>query len=399
MVRVIKTEADYRNTLREIDSLITLDPMPGTEEAERLELLTLVVRDYEAKQFPVAKPDPVDALQFRMEQQGLTQRDLIPFLGSRSKVSEILARKRPLTLSMIRALNKGLGIPAEVLLHDQSIEALDEPSINWDRFPIRHMLKRGWVRPGDALDPEAVMREFVAPLGDLSAVPSLYRRTRHFRGGRDIDQYALTAWTLRVVMRGLERRNAARYVPGTVTKKFLKEVVALSWSARGPLLAQEYLELHGIPMVVEPHLPRTHLDGAAILAPNGQPIIGLTIRHDRLDNFWFCLMHELVHVATHLSTEDKGFYDDLDARHRDPREREADMVASEVLVPANEWENSAARNLRTAEAAQALARKLRIHPAIVAGRMRYEWKNFRLLKHLVGHGEVQRLFEDVTWPD
>ncbi len=118
--KVIKTRDEYDSVLAEIDRLVTRDPDPGTTEADRLEILTVLARDYESRTLPRITVDPVDAIQFRMEQQGLRQRDLVPYLGSKSKVSEVLARKRPLTLSMIRALHSGLGIPAESLLGEKS---------------------------------------------------------------------------------------------------------------------------------------------------------------------------------------------------------------------------------------------------------------------------------------
>jgi HTH-type transcriptional regulator/antitoxin HigA len=110
-------------------------------------------------------------------------------------------------------------------------------------------------------------------------------------------------------------------------------------------------------------------------------------------------MHELGHVALHLRAAGDGFYDDLDTEDlEDQREREADDMAREALVPRMMWNESPARSLRSPEAAQHLAEKLRIHPAIVAGRMRYEAKNYRILTQLVGSGEVRKAFSDVTWP-
>ena len=112
--RVIKTEAECVAALTRIEKL--MGARPNTPQGEELELLSLLVHDYEEKVFPIDKPDPVVAIRFRMEQQGLKPGDLIPFLGSRSRVSEVLSGRRGLSLKMIRALVRGLGIPAEVLL-------------------------------------------------------------------------------------------------------------------------------------------------------------------------------------------------------------------------------------------------------------------------------------------
>ena len=117
-IAVIKNQAQYEDAIQVLESLMERDPPPGTEEADKLELLGLLLEDYESKHVDIGMPNPVDAIKFRMEQQGLKQRDLVPYIGSAARVSEILAHKRPLTLRMIRALNQGLGIPAEVLIQE-----------------------------------------------------------------------------------------------------------------------------------------------------------------------------------------------------------------------------------------------------------------------------------------
>ena len=93
-----------------------MDAQPGSAEEDELELLALLVEKYEAEHYPIDPPDPVEAIKFRMDQEALTAKDMIQFLGSQSKVSEVLNYKRPLSLTMIRKLQTGLGIPAEVLL-------------------------------------------------------------------------------------------------------------------------------------------------------------------------------------------------------------------------------------------------------------------------------------------
>jgi HTH-type transcriptional regulator/antitoxin HigA len=114
--KILKTEADHRTALAHIDSLMS--SAPGTPEADELELWVHLVEEYEEKTSPIPLPDPIEAIRFRMEQQGLKQKDLIPFIGSTSKVSEVMNGKRPLSIAMIRQLHEGLGIPAEVLISD-----------------------------------------------------------------------------------------------------------------------------------------------------------------------------------------------------------------------------------------------------------------------------------------
>jgi HTH-type transcriptional regulator / antitoxin HigA len=114
--KVIKTEAQYQATLARIEEIF--DARPRTAKGEELELLLLLVESYEESAYPIGLPDPVSALRFRMEQSGLKPKDLVPYIGSRSKVSEVLSGRRPLSLAMIRRLVAGLHLPAEVALQE-----------------------------------------------------------------------------------------------------------------------------------------------------------------------------------------------------------------------------------------------------------------------------------------
>lgn len=110
----IKTETDYDEALREIEAL--WEAPEGSSEADRLEVFVTLVEAYEAKHHPIDPPDPIEAIKFRLEQGALSPRDLEKYIGSPGRVSEVLDRKRPLTLEMIRRLHRELGIPAEVLI-------------------------------------------------------------------------------------------------------------------------------------------------------------------------------------------------------------------------------------------------------------------------------------------
>lgn len=113
-IRPIKTEQDYHSALTRIEALWGVSK--DTPEGDELDLLVTLVEAYEMKHYPIAPPDPIDAIKFRMEQLGMTPADMVQYLGSQSRVSEILNRKRQLTLSMIKTLYKDLKIPAEILL-------------------------------------------------------------------------------------------------------------------------------------------------------------------------------------------------------------------------------------------------------------------------------------------
>ncbi len=401
--KVIKNREEYEEALRAIEQYMDLDPDPGTVEADQLELLTLLVRDYESRNFPILAPDPIDAIRFRMDQAQLSQRDLIPYMGSKSKVSEVLSKRRPLTLSMIRALHEGLGIPAKALLATgETDRGTDNNTLDWSEFPLTTMVKRGWIpasRGDAAARPQALIEHFLAPVGDPRSVLALYRQSTVVRSARPLDKYALVAWTVRVLTRAIEVTSRFSQKAAAVDSEFMREITKLSWFDEGPRLAKEFLEKHGIAVIIEPHLPKTYLDGASMLIPSKKtPVIGMSLRYDRIDNFWYCLMHELAHVSKHLTTNHQAFYDDLDVDNpADPRELEADELAGESLIPQDVWAASPAKAIPSPQAVERLAKELRIHPGIVAGRIRFERKNFRLLNQLVGHGKVRKLFPEITW--
>lgn len=399
-IKPIRTEADYEAALARAGTL--MDAESGTPEGEELDVLVDLIEHYEAKHVPTGYPSPLAAIEFRMEQGGLTQRDLVPFIGSRAKVSEVLSGKRQLTMPMARALHEHLGIPAAVLLQERGA-TLDEPlaGIDWERFPLKAMVKLGWVP--NVRDLTARAEELIGDLirragGPEVAGAALYRKNDHARANAKTDPYALKAWCWQVLATANEDRPSTAYEPGTVTLEFLRQIARLSWSEDGPRLAKEFLARHGIPLVVVPHLPRTHLDGAALRLGDGRPVIGLTLRYDRVDNFWFCLLHELAHVGRHMDDgEGDAFVDDLTLRDveggkGDPKEAQADEWAEEALVPRAIWETSAARDTPTPMAVINLAKALQIHPAIIAGKVRHEHRNYRMLSHFVGTGEVRRHF-------
>ena len=119
-IKPIRTKKDYDAAMKEIDRLFNADP--GTREGDRLEVLATLIEAYEEKHHRISPPNPIDAIRYYMESRGLTRSDMEQFIGSRARVSEVLNRKRALTMEMIRNLHKGLGIPAEVLIQPYRIE-------------------------------------------------------------------------------------------------------------------------------------------------------------------------------------------------------------------------------------------------------------------------------------
>lgn len=398
VIKLIKTEKEYEAALEEVERLIDIDPKLGTNNYDKLELLSHLISEYEDEYYPIDLPDPIEAIKFRMDQQNLTQKDLIPYIGSASKVSELLNKKRPLSLNMIRALHKGLGIPAEVLLQEKDEELLKNPNdINYDKFPVKEIYKRGWLYNYNGTlteakqNPEEVLRKYF--IKETAYNYSFNRKNSRLKDSDD--KYAMIAWTNAVKNEAAKQKLPVTFKQSKITKEFLNDVVKLSYLDNGPDLAGEYLVKNGIRFVILPHLPKTHLDGAVMPLDDGTPVIALTLRYDRLDYFWFTLAHELAHLYLHYNNKNEFFFvDDLEINENlDRREIEADKLAEEILIPNMYWEKIIKNEIPSKETIIEYADKLRISPAIIAGRIRKYKNNYRLYSSLIGQGEVRKLFE------
>jgi len=393
-ITVIKDESQYRNYLSEIEQLVVLDPEVSSPEGKRLELLALLVESYEKERYKIPLPNPVDAILFRLEQQGLQQKDLVPLIGSKGRVSEVLSGKRRLTVPMVRNLSVHLGIPAAVLVGEPQPEGkqldIDPP------LPlVREIVKRGWVSGGRVTPKNA--KEFVARLFEMVGTreigPAYLRSSIRAGITGHVNLYAIRLWIARVLIKSREHtQGKAKFQRDAFGDEEMRQLVRLSTFETGPALAHEYLLKHGIILVVEPHLSGTRLDGAAVLDADGTPVIGMTLRHNRLDNFWYTLLHECAHIVKHLTKPNEMFVDDIEGGHdTDVQEIEANRIARDLLIPQEDWRHSDANRLKTTEAIVALAEKLKIHTAIVAGRIRRETGNYKLFSSLVGYGEPKRV--------
>ncbi len=414
MIAVIKSLAHYNEVLARVAALASADPVPDSDDGRELEVLALLLKDYEQRTFPLAPPSPLAAIRLRLDQLGLAPKDLVPFLGSRSRVSEVLSGKRPLSIAMIRALNSGLGIPLESLVSEE----LDhEPTerLEWDRFPVRELINRKWIGLDEQHSPRRrklgfteaknLMEDFFRPIGGPAMALGVLHKTDTVRTSRNSDRFALAAWAGYVRKRADLVKVLGEFRNEQWGPERLRELRSLSRYDVGPRLAVQFLLERGIVVIIAPHLKRTRLDGAAMLRADGVPVIGLTLRHDRLDNFWFTLFHELMHVLLHLTSgalkpeSQMCYLDDLDvAPDASEVEKQADQAARDALVPAKDWETSAIRYAIAPATVSQLALDIEVADAIVAGRVRHERRNYRLLSTMVGAGQVRRLFDDLVWP-
>jgi HTH-type transcriptional regulator/antitoxin HigA len=394
--RIIKTDEQYRLYLAEIEKLAAGDPEVESVEGARLELLAKLVEDYEKTRYVFAKPDPIDAITFRMEQQGLRQKDIAELLGGKNRASEVLARKRPLTLPMIRALHQRLDIPPHLLIQEPRGEYQVEDAVDPDQVPADVLVKRGWIETTDAA--KSFVQRLLAPAGS----PVFLRQTLIARAGSKTNRTNIWLWLSRVREVAASRSYLkGRFKQEELNEQLLSYLVRLSWMDKGPRLAIEFLEERGIAVVIEPHLPGTRLDGAALIGRDGVPVIGLTLREDRLDNFWFTLLHECVHAWKHLNSRNHRAIADECIEKADTDEedveKEANDGAAEILLPKAVWRRSTAYLSPSPRNIYALAEKRQISPSIVAGRLRYERQDYSLFAKLVGHRQVRAQFPEVRW--
>ena len=389
----IRTPEQHAEALKRIDAWMSRSDDLTSAEQDQLEVLALLVEKYEQETHRIALPTPVEAIQFRMDQMGYKQKDLAKLVGGPSRASEIMAGKRGLTPEMMRRLRDEWGIPAESLLGTSPTPTTPDPDKGPARVVDAETAKqmvhrryfpeiREWKQAGKDLAAR-VQRYFKDHAGLLPA-PA---RLRQGKGRKaKINPAAVEAWQIHVARRAMEEKaGLPPYDKAALDENFPRWLAGLSaFKDKGPRLAIEALEEKGIAVVLEPRLNHTHLDGAALLTPEGRPVIGLTLRHDRLDNFWFTLFHELGHVLKHLSPETPALVDcDIDEKKTEEIETAADRFALDTLIPPDAWEHQV-RHLQYADDIRAVARQLCIDPSIIAGRLRREANEYRKHPKLVG---------------
>jgi HTH-type transcriptional regulator / antitoxin HigA len=384
-VKPIRSKADYEAHLARISAL--MDAPTGTDAADELEVLATLIERYENEQFPVELPTPVEAIRFRMDQMGLEPRDLEPILGSRSRVSEVLSGARPLSIILIRALNRHLGIPAEVLIQEDPPPATKEPA-QLSLPATKQLVAMGLLKTRESLE------NLLARVPGGMPAPAMLRKTRTARTNAKTDQTALQAWCAAALIRSQSVQVRGQFQRDKLDATTRRAVARLSVQSKGPKVAREVLSDLGIALVILPHLAGTHLDGAAMRRADGVPVVALTLRRDRIDNFWFTLLHELAHVAEHLTEERDVIFDDLEIGSTEKIETDADRLAEEALIPAGVWETLRKDACVRVADVEAIAARSGVNVAIVAGRWQQRHRDFRRFSKLLGHGEIRPQFPE-----
>lgn len=333
--------------------------------------------------------------------RGLTQRELAHIVGLKEQQIQRYEADEYATASLRRleqvavALKLNFSEVAELSVEDKSRKATSLKELDWSQFPIKEMYRRQWFE-GFSGSLATALNEGEQLIYNLSqgSKPVLALHRKHIRANSVLDPYTLLAWQYRILSLSAKVKLGHSYEEGVINPQWISELIKMSQNPDGPLLAVTHLAEAGIPLIIEPSLDCMRLDGAALMSNKG-PVIGMTLRYDRLDNFWFVLIHELFHVIKHLRRQRlDGIFDDLDSDTSDKFEREADVSAGEALISEEEWSNSLVRYIRSPELVKEMANKLQISPAIIAGRIRYEAKNYVILNDLVGQGKVRKLFPE-----
>lgn len=400
-IKAIRNRDDYNEAIALLADLIEANPAVGTPEDIKVRILTDLIENFEDANLPDYEVDPIEAIKLRMDQLGLKDKDLVDYFGSRSRVSEILSGKRPLTVSMIKNIEEGLGIPASILVGSSA----EKRNKRWSSKTLRIMAQRGYfgqdntnLTPKKILDMGLLKTLFS---GQDSTSIALLRQT-NYRNIDNIDKYHMEAWKRKVLSEAQEiisNNNVAAYDKNNLSRERLSKLFKLSSQDDGVKKVILALREFGVVVVIEPYLPSTRLDGATLFTENNT-IIGLTIRFDRLDNFWFTLAHELAHVYLHSESDYNAFYDQLfkEKTEVSKLESEADKFASELLIPSSVWRTSPLRYGSTPTLVKRFAEKIGVHPSIVAGRIRYDSKNWSTHSDIInGEEKVRYLFEDKIW--
>jgi len=328
---------------------------------------------------PVRVVSPGRIIRRELEARGWTQKDLAEIIKRPEKtISQIMSGHKQITPETALELGAAFGTSAELWLNleanyrlhqaekEHNTTGIERKSRLYGMLPIAEMLKRGWLHTSESI--EALEREVCAFLG-IASLGEQPRPAASFRQsqGQKPEVEAEVAWIRRVEHLALAQRVEA-FNPDW--ENALQDLLALSGAPEHAAQVPPLLMGLGVHLLVVPHLPHTYLDGTAF-ALAGHPVIALTLRHDRIDNFWFSLLHELAHI---VAGHEGGYLDNLEAETRVPEETEANRMARDWLIAPQAFQSfvEATRPYFSKAKVCAFAERLGRHPGIVVGRLQHD---------------------------
>lgn len=300
----------------------------------------------------------------------------------------------------LRTLNRvaqALGVRLDVRLTAEGLPITCAPKTEDDESallmhcPATEMRNRGWL--GTWETPSDLCIQLRAFLGTGSRFASA-----HFRGSKPgkAHEASLVCWLTKLEIEA-ERVNVPRFSTRRL-KSELPELVRLSVGDRGPVTAVAWLKDRGVRCVFIGHMEKTYLDGATMVLDDAKPAMGLTLRYDRLDNFWFTLLHEIGHIVLHRSElENHPMIDEsIEEQSGDEIERQADHFACNAWVSPSVWTDfrRRVRDYPKLQDIEGFASDLQVSPALVAGRLRHELKRYRHYRQFVGENKVCALIRE-----
>jgi HTH-type transcriptional regulator / antitoxin HigA len=382
-IKPIRSSDDLKQAKAKLAALVT-ENARGLHDDD-IEVLSTLIEKYEDAVVRIDAPTPVAAIKYRMEELGLTARGLEPFIGSRARVSEVLTGKRHLSLDMIRSLHEGLRIPYDSLISERPKNVSDPALVRLNEL-------------GFSLE-RAGLQSFIPAALQQSASVALHRKSRTQRASSKTDPSSLMLWQAAVLQK-CQKANETKlsFDISKLRAMDFRRLARLSTQSDGPLQAVETLRSLGVCVVILPSLPGTFLDGAAMASSSGTPVIGLTLRFDRVDSFWFTLFHEVGHVALHydfLVRSKEAFIDDMEMRSDDAQEREADEFARLALIPNQIIDQVNWSSASSYDDLVTVATRARVHVAIVAGRWQRDHQNYKKFARLIERDTLRPMLQSL----
>ncbi|SEA41446.1 XRE family transcriptional regulator [Paraburkholderia sartisoli] len=407
LIEEMSRATSSEQVLKSVVSGLPPEVMAGVQRAltaERAELTAMLDAYLEAKRGNLAllkaraQNDLGEMLIVARIAKGWSQKDLARQIGLREQAIQRYEADRYRSISLAgfvrvaRALKLNLSadICPDATAPWMSLPSLDVSAEQAQKV-LKHARENGWLENTDS-DENALSQlvRYVAEHVGSHGKPSLFRTGLVVE--HHADDWSLLCWKAQVTRRAKATIDSRKLKYRPLDMSWLKDLPGLSAIEDGPLLARDLLLAHGIVVVVERHVPGMKVDGAAFLVDD-IPVIGLTLRRDALDNFWFTLLHEVAHVILHYRTGlAAGFFDNIETQEVDEMEAEADQFAGSLLIPQELWLRSPARIAKTADTIERFAQRLGISPAVVFGRIRMERQNYAIFSDKIGSGQVRKLF-------
>jgi len=347
----------------------------------------------------LSRDEPGLALIYARVLRKMSQADLARRIGVHEQQVQRYEseRYRSISLTNFRKVANALGVTLraefssghnEILDIEDAVKLAADYSDDAVAKVYSHAKKYGWIDPVKAKGtPRDALTNYISSTEGSNA--ALLRTGLNVLGLSE--ELSLLSWKSRVIQKAADAiASTVEFDPIDIS--WLPNLVECTQFEDGPLQAVSLLREKGIAVIVEPNIPGIPLDGAALMRFS-TPVIGLTLRHDRLDNFWFTLLHEVGHVFLHYSVGlSRGFFDDTESEVLEGIEIQANEFSASVLIPPERWKSSVARISKSAEPIENFCKAIGIHPAIAFGRIRKERNNYKIFSDKLGAGKVRNLF-------